>query len=413
MNRIMLIGNGFDLAHGLKTSYNNFLENYWLEWLAKLSNCDDCQISDEFYHFAAKYKDGLCKVLSLRVELSRFSMAWSMSRTREQIDSEAFTPKSLKDFSELLDAINHDLEQNGFSEQLYCQPINKLFDEINNICLTKWVDIENEYYRVLKSHLTASDRSELVKKLNYEFGQIKELLEEYLSKVCAQDVEPNESIESAITQPLKNREIAASKRELLIREIYADTLFRANYPDVLVKRYVKESNKHLDGITPKRTLLLNFNYTDTAKRLYGKPEYEIINIHGELNNKNNPVIFGYGDELDEDHKTIVNINDNDCMENIKSTRYLQTDNYRRLLDFISSEPFQICIMGHSCGNSDRTLLNTLFEHKNCISVKPYYYIKEDGTDNYIELVQNIYRNFKDMALMRDIVVNKDYCEPMY
>lgn len=29
MNRIVLIGNGFDLAHGLKTSYKDFIEWYW------------------------------------------------------------------------------------------------------------------------------------------------------------------------------------------------------------------------------------------------------------------------------------------------------------------------------------------------------------------------------------------------
>ena len=77
-----------------------------------------------------------------------------------------------------------------------------------------------------------------------------------------------------------------------------------------------------------------------------------------------------------------------------------------------SSPFQIYIMGHSCGNSDRTLLHTLFEHKNCISIKPYYHVYEDGTDNYIEIVQNISRSFNDMALMRDRVVNKTYCESM-
>ena len=69
-------------------------------------------------------------------------------------------------------------------------------------------------------------------------------------------------------------------------------------------------------------------------------------------------------------------------------------------------------MGHSCGNSDRTLLNTLFEHENCVSIKPYYYQKEDGSDNYLEIVQNICRNFTDMKLMRDRVVNKTYCEPL-
>ena len=29
MNRIVLIGNGFDLAHGLKTSYRDFIYDYW------------------------------------------------------------------------------------------------------------------------------------------------------------------------------------------------------------------------------------------------------------------------------------------------------------------------------------------------------------------------------------------------
>ena len=42
----------------------------------------------------------------------------------------------------------------------------------------------------------------------------------------------------------------------------------------------------------------------------------------------------------------------------------------------------------------------------------WYYKREDGTDNYLELVQNISRNFTDMKLMRDRVVNKTYCEPL-
>ncbi|MGM9675375.1 MAG: AbiH family protein [Bacteroidaceae bacterium] len=36
MNRIVLIGNGFDLAHGLKTSYKNFIDWYWSDWGEKL-----------------------------------------------------------------------------------------------------------------------------------------------------------------------------------------------------------------------------------------------------------------------------------------------------------------------------------------------------------------------------------------
>ena len=38
--------------------------------------------------------------------------------------------------------------------------------------------------------------------------------------------------------------------------------------------------------------------------------------------------------------------------------------------------------------------------------------KNGDTDNYMEIVQNISRNFTDMKLMRDRVVNKTQCEPM-
>lgn len=69
-------------------------------------------------------------------------------------------------------------------------------------------------------------------------------------------------------------------------------------------------------------------------------------------------------------------------------------------------------MGHSCGNFDRTLLNTLFEHRNGVSVKPFYYQESATKDNYIEIVQNISRNFRDPALMRDRVVNKTFCSPL-
>ena len=163
---------------------------------------------------------------------------------------------------------------------------------------------------------------------------------------------------------------------------------------------------------PNNIMLLTFNYTHTAK-LYLKEGsiFSLNHIHGDLDNPSS-VIFGYGDELDSDYKKIVNKNDNRLLGNIKSIKYLEADNYRKVLSFIESEPYQILIMGHSCGNSDRTLLNTLFEHKNCVSIKPYFHQIDKEHDDYIKIVQNISRNFTDMKLMRDRVVNKTYCEPL-
>lgn len=158
---------------------------------------------------------------------------------------------------------------------------------------------------------------------------------------------------------------------------------------------------------------MNFNYTQTAKKLYNDHNIdEIINIHGELNSENNPIIFGYGDELDDDYNKIEKLQNNDFLENIKSISYHKTRNYRELLNFISLGPYQVFIMGHSCGNSDRTLLNTLFEHDNCLSIKVFYRQYEDGTDNYIDMIKNISRNFNNKPNMRDIVVNRESCSPL-
>jgi hypothetical protein len=66
-------------------------------------------------------------------------------------------------------------------------------------------------------------------------------------------------------------------------------------------------------------------------------------------------------------------------------------------------------MGSSCGLSDRTLLNTIFEHENCRLIKVFYYQWEENgekKDNFTELTQNISRHFNDKKLMRSKIVHK-------
>lgn len=163
---------------------------------------------------------------------------------------------------------------------------------------------------------------------------------------------------------------------------------------------------------PDNIMLLNFNYTNTAEMYLPKVDKFTINhIHGTISNPES-VIFGYGDERDDEYEPLMKKNDNEYLRHIKSFRYLDASNYRKMLAFIESAPYQLCIMGHSCGISDRTLLSTLFEHDNCVSIKPYYHKKDDGTDNYREIVFNIARNFKDPGMMRDRVVRKERCEAL-
>ena len=240
------------------------------------------------------------------------------------------------------------------------------------------MDIENIYYEILVREKSFGDRYKI---LNNQLDFLRGKLIEYLLEIEKSDFTLIESIKEKIYSPIKRCEVS-----------------------------VRYRYKTEDFFTLSNIMMLNFNYTSTPE-IYLDGEATINYIHGKLDNPQS-VIFGYGDELDENYKRLKEQNDSECMRHVKSIRYLEHDNYRRMLEFIESDSFQVVIMGHSCGNSDRTLLNTIFEHRNCVSIKPYYYQKDDKTDNYSELTININRNFNDPKLMRDRVVCKDYCEPL-
>ena len=295
------------------------------------------------------------------------------------------------------------------------------------------MDIENEYYHLLKKNSIEYPSDDNTKDLNNQLQYLQDLLIKYLGFIDKQEVSVNERIKRNIYSPIKLDDISVASKSILKECV--DSWVEQN--DIVVRdkihRYGLDEEDFNEVITyfrdnyktgkvlftdvprqyllPDAVMLLNFNYTHTAQ-LYHNADLGFINyIHGKIDDPQS-VIFGYGDELDDDYKKLQKLNDNECLCNVKTIKYQESDNYRKLLAFAESAPYQVCIMGHSCGNSDRTLLNTLFEHKNCISIKPYYYVKEDGTDNYLELIQNISRNFTDMKLMRDRVVNKMYCEPL-
>lgn len=418
MNRIVLIGNGFDLAHGLKTRYQDFINWYWEQRVMSANDIPGNILKDPLCYWELEPN-------------ARFSswQEWACSYTA-----------SGKNVEQILKEIKN------------CQFIyeNKsVFLRLISQC--KWVDIEDTYYHLLKMCVFSEEDSDEQKVdrmhvLDEQLAFLQEKLIEYLSKKIAIDnsivsscisealyspildeevsVEYknqfNENSESAfwdlIKFPQKLRNYGYSKERIDRIQMASAAYVRGDLQESEERLY--DQDKQLKGL-PDEILFLSFNYTPTID-LYCPSSHQcfkVNHIHGTLD-KPESVIFGYGDELDAKYKEILDKNENEYLHNIKSIRYLESDNYRKMLQFIDSAPFQIYIMGHSCGNSDRTLLNTLFEHKNCISIKPFYYTwtekDKDGIehvkDNYLELVQNISRNFTDMKLMRDRVVNKTYCK---
>lgn len=196
--------------------------------------------------------------------------------------------------------------------------------------------------------------------------------------------------------------------------------FPANYEDTLFRKYINPNwVNDLDQNKFEYTQILNFNYTNTIENYFdfSQSNIELVNIHGEVGSTEHPINLGFGDEVDEFYKQIENLLGNEYLRFVKSFYYLNNSHYKRFLDFIEKGDFQCQIMGHSCGLSDRTLLKTIFEHKKCRSIKPYYHIYEtknewNESDNYLEIIKNVSRHFDDKKIMREKVVNKELCQPL-
>lgn len=348
-NKLVIIGNGFDLAHGLKTSYNDFIKWYLEQSLSTIEN-NNFYYEDKIISYKFKYNGYQMNDV---VEHSKLSLVdWFLNEIKNPQFIE-FSKMSL------------------FLERLIYQSIE-----------CRWVDIEGEFYNLLISTFEKGKMQsrkwligEIIE-LNSQFEFIKNKLEEYLYSLDYIMFKPNKDINS---------------------------LFQSDY----CVGYNKEDEKY------KSIHYLNFNYTETIRKyIWPQSNYELNFIHGELNNIINPIIFGYGDEIDKYYEEIQNLNINEFLNNFKSFGYFKTENYSNLLRFIESEPFNVEILGHSCGLSDRVLLNTIFEHDNCESIKIHYYQKSETENDFLSKTQEISRHFKDKAKMRKRIVNFKDCSPL-
>ncbi|KLT67939.1 AbiH family protein [Flavobacterium sp. ABG] len=423
MNRIILIGNGFDLAHGMKTSYNDFINDYWSNTILSILEIKESSFEN------------------LEIKITEISSLLSLYLSKN------------KSYQDLVEGLEKTKGKMVFK--------NKFLEQINEKKqIQNWVDIENEYYLLLKKAFKDENCTYKISQLNSDFTEIQKLLENYLKKIETNfrndfgndesDVNLKISIGNKVYSQFKLKDFTEASINKKVDSEYLEikddlkainsgivnmkdinekkqnlisAIGKSDPRTIIRKRLLSETATNYFNLQPAEILFLNFNYTFTEILYNNLTWFELINvgknleksvihIHGTTDPKdNNNVIFGFGDEIDEDYKSIENLNDNIFLENIKSIKYFETDNYKKLLEFLNSGDYQIFIFGHSCGNSDRTLLSTLFEHKNCVSIKPFYY-KREKDDNYSEIVRNITRNFSNKAVLRDKVVNKEYCEPL-
>lgn len=337
MRKLFIIGNGFDLAHGLKTSYADFVLWFINKMVRRLK--------------AAHGSTQIHPLLTISQTGYGIKEFNSMDKLKKAID-------------------NHWIELE-FKFYFFQELFYKYLD-------ANWVDVEYEYYQSLLVIYRRFEREnnldkENVKDLNTCLDLIKMELSEYLQSILKVE-EPKDSI-------LKNFRIEMS------------------------------------NVTPDDTRLLVFNYTDTVliyTKLLGIRSENIIFIHGKLQDQTNPIVFGYGDEMDEYYGKIERLNYNEILRNMKSYSYFKAINYQSFSRFINNGDFNVIIMGHSCGISDRVLLNSIFCNSKCKEIKIYYHKRNEMDNDYFEKTQEISRHFKpeDKGRMRDLIVPFPQSNPL-
>lgn len=432
MNRLIIVGNGFDLAHGVKTSYKDFIEWYFGEVIESLKKRKN--------ELTKRNNSKESPIFIYEDKFMKFTYGASIEGAIEYLDRTIFMAKE----GEFLDAFIKNMNYNSYMNRTITPLFERIIKDVEN---KGWVDIEMDYYEILKDY--ALNKRGDVRQLNDELSYIEKKLIEYL-KIEQDKFDEfyiEEDLQDIIYEPFSDISVSLKGKKCLDEHIEQDCKDKENdnlriklenygYDIKKVSDYIdylfnksKELNKSISNfirterflkgdkfpkelLLPNSIMLLNFNYTKIADKYMTRYFQWLPNhIHGELNDENS-VIFGYGDELDNKYKEIEELNNNEFLNKIKSVKYLERDKYRKLLYFLELEPFQVYVMGHSCGNSDRTLLNTIFEHENCVSIKLFYHKKSDETDNFTEIVQNITRNFNDKKLLRERVVNKTYCQAL-
>lgn len=347
MKKLIIIGNGFDLAHGLKTSSSDFIRDYL----------------DKVWDDLAKkgfYKD-------LLISLKRGGQSYyNFNNFAHECDGYNLTQQFINLNSGQLHEFDPDFKIK-YSNYL----LKKLLKED-----LRWVDIEKLFQDLILEH---KDNEESVKQINSELDYLKELLSSYLDKEC----------KKGFKEIKKYNGLFSSGN-------YQNTMFlNFNYTDTIdgylnyFNETIKNSNDDISRKVSLNNIHGNIKKSSKDSLIFGMGD----EFHEEYKTLNK---YTYLKTLKAHDKSIL---------------YMKSKEYSKLKDFLAinslkwrhqsdGSAFDIEIYGHSCGTSDRTLFKYLFQHAKCNKITVFHY---KNMENYTQNIVDISRHFDDPQLFRDRV----------
>lgn len=394
---ILVVGNGFDLAHRLPTSYTDFISFINYVELFYGSNEED---------------------------INRYKEASDFKRLHIDIQNYLVNTSSINKGDKLINELIN-LSSNNIWIKYFKKCIEKTKLKGEN-----WIDFESEITEVVKSleylkkyndynsQLTPGNRQYASNYVMYENG--KKFINDVSSKLVEKKIlDTNLDYENIVDSKIdyiniEKKFFCKSNSKKIISELNNElnNLIRCLeiYLDYVVRENVTISNKlHDIEKIEKIDKLITFNYTSTFKYIYDeKEETEYDYIHGVADRnkdiKSNNMVLGIDEYLDEKNKNIE-------LDFIQFKKYYQRiykntgceykkwiekieENYKIFSKSTPPNKFlnNIYFYGHSLDITDKDILQELIMlPKSKITI--FYYNKNDYSQKISNLVRLIGQDY--------------------
>ncbi len=329
--KVLMIGNGFDLAHGLETKYTDFLK-----FVEQFNRVYDINERDsDFYLRSGNFMQFL-------VSLFR--------------DNSIESRHIIKEFRQIT------------LENIWVNHFNEVLDVKKNIG-ENWIDFEKEIERVIgwmeKSISTCKSFMDIVNLYEREHVTVAFLTDLNI------EIEKFEFTKSSNTEELEKRLIKKYLNDLdnLIRALeiyftlYVYSQIRENFNDDIISLKLGENDA-----------IISFNYTDTYNKIYKNnliaPE-NIHFIHGNAvlhNNGNNNMVVGIDETLegDEINKNLKYVGFKKYFQRIVKDVDASYTNLFKLSEDEYNEKIEVFVFGHSLDKTDSDIIRRIFTAKNSI-----------------------------------------------
>lgn len=411
MSKIVVIGNGFDLRTHIKSSFRNFIE--FVVYGCILNNCriytDSAVFSDETIRerlnnlcnqkpYSDIYNDQLCRDCKSFAETSFGKFIIENFENKNLND--LIYPKELSkyDDEDELIRIHHLLFY--LQKTSIISTMNELFSE-SKINIELWSDVET----VIELLVTKNDDL----KVRYGVNDLPEWINETRKSFS----EGLDLFESLFTEYLSVEQKKADIKDTFFSDIV----------DNHVESLIERSHGLLDDVMAKQLLeaqtadtVINYNYTDIAKRLYDKhcPKESlkvpsIIHINGAVSPCNKlkefptDIIIGYTNSGDNKVPKDFYPFEKSSRRILKSTEYVDINSLIKKNRWITPS-FDLLIIGHSCCMADSDVIGKLLEHKKLNNAVVLCY----DTTSLISAFNNI----KAMVKPKKFAELMDYKQPM-